>query len=108
MERFSLEELAAIALSFKNREKEFPSQEIFILEIKSSITFDRESSDNSLETAFHRQHSIDEDNLADKLNNLLSNQPEEFNKLYLAIKKFWEVEVVNLQERLKELRLIPA
>ena len=58
--------------------------------------------------AFYSNHSIDEDTLALKLNNFLEKQPEEFEKLYLAIEKFWEVEVVGIQERLKELKLIPV
>lgn len=58
--------------------------------------------------AFYSNHSIDEETLALKLNNLLEKQPEEFEKLYLAIEKFWKVEVVGIQERLKELKLIPV
>lgn len=108
MEKFSIEELKSIALSFKDRENKFPTPKIFIQEIKCGITFDREGSKDETIAAFYSNHSIDEDTLALKLNNLLEKQPEEFEKLYLAIEKFWKVEVVGIQERLKELKLIPV
>ncbi len=105
MEEFSIEELTSIAISFKNRENKFPTQKIFLQEIKCGITFDREGSKDEMIAAFYRQSSIDEDVLADKLNNLLKKQPAEFKKLYLAIENFWEVEVIDIQERLKELKI---
>ncbi|WP_026736176.1 hypothetical protein [Fischerella sp. PCC 9605] len=82
---------------------------MFIDEIKCGITFDREGSkDEKIRKFYEEYSSIDEDALADKLYQLLENQPSSFETLYLAIKKFWEVEVVNLQERLRELKLIPV
>ncbi|RAM50975.1 MAG: hypothetical protein C6Y22_14065 [Hapalosiphonaceae cyanobacterium JJU2] len=107
MEGFSIEELTSIALTFKEYENIFPSPRMFIDEIKCGITFDREGSKDEIIRKFYEEHSsIDEDALADKLYKFLENQPSSFEKLYLAINKFWEVEVVNLQERLRELKVI--
>jgi hypothetical protein len=108
MEGLSKEELISIALSFKNRETEFPIPKIFIEEIKCGITFDRESSDDKMIRSFYSQYSVDEDILAMKLSHLLENRPAEFEKLYLAIEKFWEVDVTNLPERLDKLKLTEA
>ncbi|MBF2004457.1 hypothetical protein QUB80_22990 [Chlorogloeopsis sp. ULAP01] len=109
MEEFSIEELTSIALIFKEYEKKFPEPKMFIEEIRCGITFDRESSGDKMVRNYLCEHNyIDEDKLVLRLCNLLDLQPGEFNKLYLAMEKFWEVEVVNPQERLKQLKLIPV
>lgn len=106
MEGLSINELTSIALIFKGYEGKYPTSTLFIEEIKCGITFDRESSKDEMRKNYLTLHEVDEDELAAKLYDLLENYPVEFEKLYLGIEKFWEVEVTNIQERLKELNLI--
>jgi hypothetical protein len=42
-----------------------------------------------------------------KINQLKVQEPAEFEKLYLAMEKLWTVQVINCQQRLRELGLIP-
>lgn len=97
MENFSEKELLAIALTLKDK-KVFPSHELFSLEVKYGIAF------NQLDEIYQ----VDEVGLEERISLLRESEPAEFEKLYLAMEKFWEVEVVNLQERLRELKLIPV
>lgn len=106
MEGLSIDELTSIALIFKGYEGKYPTSTLFIEEIKCGITFDRESSKDEMVKDYLTLHDIDEDELAVKLCDLLENHYVEFEKLYLGIDKFWEVEVTNVQERLEELNLI--
>ncbi|MDF5728133.1 MAG: hypothetical protein PUP92_08850 [Rhizonema sp. PD38] len=94
MEKFSEKELLAIALTLKDKQV-FPSQELFSLEVKYGIAF------NQLD----EKDEVDEVGLEERISLLRENEPAEFEKLYLAMEKFWDVVVVNLQERLKELKL---
>ncbi|GJD22969.1 hypothetical protein RIVM261_079250 [Rivularia sp. IAM M-261] len=106
MEGLSIEELTSIALIFKGYEGKYPIPTLFIEEIKCGITFDRESSKDEMVKDYLNLHGVDEDKLAAKLYNLLENHSVEFEKLFLGIEKFWEIEVTNVQERLEELGLI--
>ena len=96
MEKFTEKELLAIALTLKDK-KVFPSQELFSLEVKYGIAF------NQLD----EKYQVDEVELEERISQLKVQEPAEFEKLYLAMETFWEVEVVSLQERLRELKLIP-
>ncbi len=96
MEKFSEKELLAIALTLKDK-KMFPSQELFSLEVKYGIAF------NQLD----EKYQVDEVELEQRISQIKESEPAEFERLYLAMEKFWSVEVVNLQERLRELGLVP-
>lgn len=96
MEKFSEKELLAIALTLKDK-KVFPSQELFSLEVKYGIAF------NQLD----EKYQVDEVELEERISLFRESEPAGFERLYLTMEKFWEVEIVNLQERLRELKLLP-
>lgn len=97
MEAFSEKELLAIALTLKDIR--FPDQRLFSLEVKYGIAFNEKE---------YEKYEVDDAELEQKISRLRESEPAEFEKLYLAMEKFWEGEVISPEERLRELKLVPA